>query len=233
MSKPSIGAAPVEWSASARRVDYAAAVEAMEGRAAAIAAGEAPELVWLLEHPPIYTAGTSARADDLLQHDRFPVVQTGRGGQFTYHGPGQRVIYVMLDVKRRTGDVRAFVAALEGWMIDVLAELGVEGGTRPGRVGIWVKRPDGTGEDKIAALGLRLRKWISLHGVSLNVCPNLTHYDGIVPCGIHGHGVTSLAALGIDAPFERVDNALRTHFEHRFGATQSIAPLRIPHPMPV
>lgn len=223
---------PVEWAVSADMVDYAAAVEAMEARAAAVAAGKARELVWLLEHPPIYTAGTSARAADLLQPDRFPVLPTGRGGQFTYHGPGQRVIYVMLDVRRRTGDVRAYVAALEAWIIDVLAELGVAGETRAGRVGIWVRRPDGSGEDKITALGLRLRKWISLHGISLNVRPDLTHYDGIVPCGIKGHGVTSLAALGIDAPIELVDNALRTHFERRFGATQAIASVPIPEPAP-
>jgi lipoyl(octanoyl) transferase len=212
--------APVDWTVSAGRTEYETAVAAMEARAAAIAAGEAPELVWLVEHPPLYTAGTSARAGDLLQPDRFPVIPSGRGGQYTYHGPGQRVIYTMLDVKRRGGDVRAFVAALEAWIIDVLADLGVAGETRQGRVGIWVARPGATGEDKIAAIGLRLRKWVSLHGASLNVAPDLAHYDGIVPCGLSEHGVTSLAALGVEVPMNEVDRALRARFARRFGPTQ-------------
>ncbi len=212
--------APVDWAVSAGRTGYEAAVAAMEARAAAIAAGEARELVWLVEHPPLYPAGTSARAGDLLQPDRFPVIASGRGGQYTYHGPGQRVIYTMLDVKRRGGDVRAFVAALEAWIIDVLSDLEVAGETRRGRVGIWVTRRDGSGEDKIAAIGLRLKKWVSLHGASLNVAPDLTHYDGIVPCGVSEHGVTSLAALGVEVQMNEVDRILRARFARRFGPTQ-------------
>jgi lipoyl(octanoyl) transferase len=212
----------VEWAVSTRAVDYACAVRAMQERAAHIAQGGAPELVWLLEHPPIYTAGTSARMQDLLWPDRFPVHRAGRGGQLTYHGPGQRIVYVMLDVKARTGDVRAFVAALEDWIIGTLAELGVDGERRRDRVGVWVRRPDKgpQAEDKIAAIGLRLRKWISLHGLSLNVAPNLAHYDGIVPCGVSGHGVTSLAELGATHAMEVVDNVLRRQFERRFGPTR-------------
>ncbi len=198
----------------------------MQERAAAIAAGTRPELVWLLEHPPLYTAGTSSRPDELLRADRFPVFQTGRGGRLTYHGPGQRVAYVMLDVKRRGGDVRAFVASLEAWLIASLADLGVVGETRAERIGVWVPRPEkGAGvEEKIAALGLRLSKGVSLHGISLNVGPDLSHYDGIVPCGIAGHGVTSLADLGLGHAMEVVDKALRTHFERRFGPTADAAP---------
>jgi lipoyl(octanoyl) transferase len=224
-----------EWTVSAQPIDYAAAVRAMELRADAVAAGRAPELVWLLEHPPLYTAGSSARAEELLDPHRFPVYETGRGGRFTYHGPGQRVVYAMLDVKRRCGDVRAFVAALEDWIIAVLAELGVAGETRAGRVGIWVRRPDKGPhvEDKIAAIGLRLRKWVSLHGMSLNVDPDLSHYAGIVPCGVEDHGVTSLADLGVAASMEAVDNVLRRQFERCFGPTRT-APacieLRPPHP---
>lgn len=213
---------PVEWAVSADAVDYALAVRAMQDRAAQIAQGVAPELVWLLEHPPIYTAGTSARVQDLLAPDRFPVHRTGRGGQLTYHGPGQRIVYVMLDVKRRTGDVRAFVAALEDWIIGTLAELGVAGERRSDRVGVWVRRPDKgpAAEDKIAAIGLRLSKWVSLHGLSLNVAPELAHYDGIVPCGVSGYGVTSLADLGAPHAMEVVDNVLRGEFERRFGPTR-------------
>lgn len=213
--------ASVAWAVSPRLVDYMDAVHAMEARAEAIACGQAPELVWLLEHPSIYTAGATARVEELLDPGRFPVHRTGRGGRFTYHGPGQRVIYLMLDVKGRTGDVRAFVCALERWIIDVLGELGVDGQTREGRIGIWVARPDkGAGaEDKIAAIGLRLRRWVSLHGISLNVSPELAHYEGIVPCGISGHGVTSLAELGAPASMEVVDNVLRRHFERHFGST--------------
>jgi lipoyl(octanoyl) transferase len=211
----------VAWAVSSGRVPYADAVRAMEHRAEAIARGAERELVWLLEHPPLYTAGTSARDADLLNPDRLPVFRTGRGGRFTYHGPGQRVIYVMLDVKRRSGDVRAFVSALEGWIIGALADLGIAATTRPGRVGIWVPRADAEGayDDKIGAIGLRLRKWISLHGASLNVSPDLAHYGGIVPCGISGHGVTSLAALGSNVTMEVVDNALRRHFERRLAPT--------------
>ena len=213
----------VEWGVSASPVDYVAAVREMEARAEAIAAAAAPELVWLLEHPPIYTAGASARDAELLDPDRLPVHRTGRGGRFTYHGPGQRVVYLMLDVKRRGGDVRAFVAALERWIIAGLADLGVAGETRAGRVGIWVRRPDKgpDAEDKIAAIGLRLRRWVSLHGVSLNVRPDLSHYDGIVPCGIAGHGVTSLIELGAASSMEVVDNVLLTQFERCFAGTRS------------
>lgn len=224
-----IGSDIVEWAVSTAPVDYLEAVHSMEARAEGIAAGAAPELVWLLEHPPVYTAGTSAQHADLIAPDRFPVVATGRGGKFTYHGPGQRVIYVMLDVKRRGGDVRAFVAGLEAWLIDTLAGLGVTGETRPGRVGIWVPDKNTGTEQKIAALGLRLRKWVSLHGASLNVSPDLSHYDGIVPCGIAAHGVTSLAHLGRAVSMEVVDNALRAQFERRFGPTRSAStPIRAP-----
>lgn len=223
-NSPSAGAAPatwrarpVDWAVGPGLTDYAGAVDEMEARAAAIAEGCAPELIWLVEHPPVYTAGTSAAASELLQPDRFPVLQTGRGGRFTYHGPGQRVIYVMLNVKQRGGDVRAFVAALEAWIIDALAAFGIRAVTRQERVGIWVPRPAAHAEDKIAAIGLRLRKWVSLHGIALNVDPDLSHYEGIVPCGIAQHGVTSLAALGVDASFESVDNVLRTCFVPRFG----------------
>jgi lipoyl(octanoyl) transferase len=213
----------VEWATSPSPVDYPAAVRAMEARAEQIAAGLEPELVWLLEHPPIYTAGASAREGELLDPSRFPVHRTGRGGRFTYHGPGQRIAYLMLDVKRRGGDVRAFVGELERWIIAALADLGVAGETRQGRVGIWVRRLEkGAGaEDKIAAIGLRLRKWVSLHGISLNVRPDLSHYDGIVPCGIAGHGVASLAELGAAASMEVVDNVLRAQFERCFAPTRS------------
>lgn len=225
---PLHAASPVEWAKSGTLVDYSEAVQAMQERARAIAAGNAPELVWLLQHPPIYTAGTSASADELLEPERFPVIATGRGGRYTYHGPGQRIVYVMLDLKRRGGDVRAFVSSLEEWLIGALAELGAIGEVRPGRVGVWVQRPDkGDGvEDKIAAIGLRVSKWVSLHGLSLNVAPDLSHYAGIVPCGITQHGVTSLADLGLTDNIEVVDNVLRAQFERRFGATQDgAAPL--------
>ncbi len=219
----------VEWLVSDAPVDYAEAVAAMEARATAIAEGRAAELVWLLEHPPLYTAGTSAKRADLLAPDRFPVHATGRGGQYTYHGPGQRVAYVMLDVKRHagrvssdgaaTGDVRAFVTLLEHWLIGALAEFGVRGETRPDRVGVWVRRPErGLGrEDKIAAIGIRLKRWVSLHGVSLNVEPDLTHFDGIVPCGITQHGVTSLVDLGLPVSIADADVALKRAFEVSFG----------------
>ncbi|HWF64089.1 MAG TPA: lipoyl(octanoyl) transferase LipB [Rhizomicrobium sp.] len=203
-----------EWRISDAPVAYEAALTAMEARVAAIADGGAAEQVWLLEHPAIYTAGTSAREEDLLEA-RFPVYRTGRGGQFTYHGPGQRVGYVMLDLKRRRADVRAYVRDLEQWLIETLALFAVKGERREGRVGIWVAR--GTGEDKIAALGVRIRRWVTFHGVALNVDPDLSHYDGIVPCGISGHGVTSLAQLGIVVSMADVDVALKQSFVKIFG----------------
>ncbi|MEM8587456.1 MAG: lipoyl(octanoyl) transferase LipB [Pseudomonadota bacterium] len=206
----------VDWRVSTAPVDYPAAVAAMEDRVAAIRQGSAPEQVWLLEHPPLYTAGTSANADDLLSPGRFPVYRTGRGGQFTYHGPGQRVGYVMLDLKRRNPDVRRFVQDLEEWLIRALARFNVVGEHRDGRVGIWVAR-DGGREDKIAAIGVRVRQWVTFHGVSLNVDPNLAHFDGIVPCGVQGHGVTSLVDLGIPATLEDVDIALRQAWDEVFG----------------
>ena len=207
----------VGWAVSPTPVDYRAAEAAMSARAKAIAAGQDGELVWLLEHPPLYTAGTSAKDSDLIAPDRFPVYRTGRGGQFTYHGPGQRIAYVMLDLNRRKPDVRAFVFALEAWLIDALDELGAIA-ERRGRVGLWVVR--GKREDKIAAIGIRLTKWVSFHGISLNIDPDLSHYDGIVPCGVHEHGVTSLKALGIEASTSDVDAALRRHFETHFGETR-------------
>jgi lipoyl(octanoyl) transferase len=211
--------APVEWLASDTLIPYDVALDLMDRRAAAVATGEAAELVWLLEHPPLYTAGTSARPADLLTPDRFPVYKAGRGGQFTYHGPGQRIAYVMLDVRRRGADVRAFVSALEGWIIDALSSFGVKGETRPDRVGVWVTRPEKgeRAEDKIAAIGIRLRRWVSLHGLSLNVEPDLEHFSGIVPCGIAGYGVTSLADLGRIVSMPEVDIALEASFVARFG----------------
>lgn len=209
----------VEWAVSRDRVDYPAAVEAMEARAAAIAAGEAGELVWLLEHPPLYTAGVSSKDDDLLEPGRFPVHRTGRGGQFTYHGPGQRVAYVMLDLNRRGRDVRAFVRGLEQWIIGALDEFGVPADVREGRVGVWVERkgPGWSREDKIAAIGVKVRRWVSFHGVSLNVEPDLSHFSGIVPCGIQEHGVTSLVDLGVPATMDEADEALRASFRRVFG----------------
>ncbi|MNN09002.1 Octanoyltransferase [compost metagenome] len=194
----------------------------MEARVAAIAAGEAEEAVWLLEHPPLYTAGVSAKDDDLLAPDRFPVHQTGRGGQFTYHGPGQRVAYVMLDLNKRGKDVRAFVHGLEDWIIGALDQFGVEAGMREGRVGVWVERK-GAGwsrEDKIAAIGVKVRKWVSFHGISLNVEPDLDHFGGIVPCGITEHGVTSLVDLGVLATMDEADGALKASFQRVFGPVQ-------------
>lgn len=211
---------PAGWAVSSGQVPYLDAVAAMEARAAAIAAGEAEELVWLLEHPPLYTAGVSATDDELLTPDRFPVFATGRGGRFTYHGPGQRVAYVMLDLSRRRRDVRAFVAALEAWVIGALAVFNVEGAVRPGRVGVWVDRKTPglpVAEEKIAAIGVKLRKWVSFHGISLNVEPDLEHFGGIVPCGIAEHGVTSLVALGRPATLADADAALRQSFADVFG----------------
>ena len=212
----------VEWRIDDAPVAYPQAVAAMERRVAAIRAGQAPEMVWLLEHPPLYTAGTSARAEDLLEPGRFPVYRSGRGGQFTYHGPGQRVAYVMLDLKARNGgDVRAYVRGLEDWLISALARFNVVGERRAGRVGIWVERggqnDTNRREDKIAAIGVRVRRWVSYHGVALNVEPELTHFDGIVPCGIRGHGVTSLVDLGLPVTLADADAALIAAFDEVFG----------------
>jgi lipoyl(octanoyl) transferase len=215
-------AAPVGWAVSTDYVPYPAAVAAMEARAAAIADGTAGELIWLLEHPPLYTAGVSAKPGDLIEPDRFPVFESGRGGQFTYHGPGQRVAYVMLDLTKRGRDVRAFVAALEAWIIDALAAFNVTGELRDGRVGVWVERK-GVGwsrEDKIAAIGVKLRKWVSFHGVSLNVEPELDHFSGIVPCGQTEYGVTSLVDLGLPVTMDEADEALRASFVKVFGPVE-------------
>jgi lipoyl(octanoyl) transferase len=205
----------IEWQVSGAPVAYEPAVAAMEARVAAIRAGEAPELVWLLEHPPLYTAGTSARAGDLVEPGLFPVHRSGRGGQYTYHGPGQRVGYVMLDLRQRGADLRAYVHALEEWLILTLARFGVAGERREGRVGIWIAEGGGR-ESKIAAIGVRVRHWVSFHGVALNVAPDLGHYRGIVPCGISEHGVTSLARLGVTADMPAVDAALRATFNEVF-----------------
>lgn len=215
-------AAPVEWIVSDSEVPYPEALAAMRARAAAIAAGEAGEAVWLLQHPPLYTAGTSARPEDLLWPGRFPVFEAGRGGQMTYHGPGQRVAYVMLDLRERGRDVRCFVRGLEGWIIDTLAAFNVAGERRDGRIGVWVRRPEkGPGrEDKIAAIGVRVSRWVSFHGISLNVAPDLSHFGGIVPCGITDQGVTSLEALGQLVAMHEADVALRAAFERRFGPTR-------------
>lgn len=214
----------VEWITSQTPVDYETALSQMEARVDAIAAKTAGEAVWLLEHPPLYTAGTSARAEDLTDPDRFPVFQARRGGQYTYHGPGQRVAYVMLDVAARGRDVRRFVTALENWVIATLAEFNVTGERRIGRVGVWVQRPDKpltpTGEvreDKIAAIGIRLRKWVSFHGISINVEPDLDHFGGIVPCGIRDHGVTSLVDLGLPVTLADVDVAMKKTFDAHLG----------------
>ena len=207
----------IEWHISDEPVDYEAAVARMERRVAAIRAGTAPELVWLLEHPPLYTAGTSARDTDLLEPGSLPVHRTGRGGQYTYHGPGQRVAYVLLDLKRRAGDVRCFVAGLEEWMIRTLARFNLKGERRPGRVGIWIDEGGGR-ESKIAAIGVRVRQWVTYHGVALNVDPDLAHYRGIVACGVREHGVTSLAAQGIAVGMAEVDAALKASFESAFAA---------------
>jgi lipoyl(octanoyl) transferase len=235
---PGPGAAPVGWLWSDQAVGYDAAIETMVARAAAIARGEARELIWLLEHPALYTAGTSARTEDLLD-TRFPVHTAGRGGQMTYHGPGQRIGYVMLDLKGRGPDVRRFVATLEEWIIRTLKTFDVRGERREDRIGVWVRRPDkGDGaEDKIAAIGIRVQRWITLHGFALNVAPDLSHFSGIVPCGVADarYGVTSLADLGRDIAMAEVDRVLRAEFEDLFGATadaqampntENISPLR-------
>ncbi len=231
--------APVDWIATpaSEPVDYPAAVAAMETRVAAIRDAGAREAVWLLEHPPLYTAGTSAKPEDLLVDDRFPVYATGRGGQYTYHGPGQLVVYAMLDVKARYGDVRKFVTALETWLIETLArDYDIAASTHRDRVGVWVPldaagrhhgpsattapHPEHVTEAKIAAIGIRLRRWVSLHGMSLNIAPDLSHFDGIVPCGIRAFGTTSLAALGRETDRTAVEHALRRTFESRFGPTR-------------
>ncbi len=215
----------VEWIISDSLVDYEQATQFMEARAAAIAAGEAEECIWLLEHPPLYTAGTSARRADLTDPDRFPVYPSKRGGQYTYHGPGQRVVYVMLDVGKRGHDVRRFVQQLEDWVIRALSEFNLTGHIRCGRVGVWIERPDkprtitgAIAEDKIAAIGIRLRKWVSFHGISINVEPDLEHFSGIVPCGITEYGVTSLVDMGLPVTMSDVDLALRRSFDQVFEA---------------
>ena len=218
---------PAGWAVSHGQVPYPEAVAAMEARAQAIAEGRAGELVWLLEHPPLYTSGVSAKADDLLDPDRFPVFASGRGGQFTYHGPGQRVAYVMLDLTKRRRDVRAFVASLEAWVIGALSRFNVEGEIRDGRVGVWVERKTPglpAREDKIAAVGVKLRRWVSFHGVSLNVEPDLGHFAGIVPCGQTEHGVTSLVDLGLPVTMDEADDALKTSFREVFGPVEDSAP---------
>jgi len=220
-STSQVGQPVVEWLTSPRLVPYEQAIAIMEARAAAIALGQAAECVWLLEHPSVYTAGTSADPSELLAPSRFPVVTTGRGGRFTYHGPGQRVGYVMLDLRARGADVRRYVIALEEWLIRALARFGVAGERRADRIGVWVPRPDkGAGrEDKIAAIGVRVRRWVTFHGVSLNVAPDLSHYAGIMPCGVADarYGVTSLADLGVQAATGDVDTALRASFDGVFG----------------
>jgi lipoyl(octanoyl) transferase len=216
----------VEWITTDGLTDYRTAETWMEARVAEISAGTASECIWLVEHPPLYTAGTSANAKDLTDPDRFPVYDTKRGGQYTYHGPGQRVAYVMLDVAKRGKDVRCFVRQLEDWVIATLDQFNLRGEIRPGRVGVWVQRPektpqpDGTpAEDKIAAIGIRLRKWVSFHGISINVEPDLSHFGGIVPCGISQHGVTSLVDLGLPVTIDDVDVALKSSFDAVFGTT--------------
>jgi lipoyl(octanoyl) transferase len=211
----------VEWEVSPSLVDFPAAVSRMERLAASIARSEHSEQVWLLEHPPLYTAGTSARDEHLLDPARFPLFRTGRGGQFTYHGPGQRVAYVMLDLNRRGRDVRTFVRMLEDWLIRTLADFKITAERRDGRIGLWVQRPNAPAgiEDKIAAIGIRLHRWVSFHGISLNVAPDLSHYSGIVPCGITAHGVTSLRELGSSLSMAEVDSVLRKQFEAVFGPT--------------
>lgn len=211
----------IEWRISDDPVAYPDALEIMDQRVADIRDGNAPEMVWLLEHPPLYTAGTSAADDELLDHDRFPVYETGRGGRYTYHGPGQRVAYVMLDLKKHGGDVRKYVCNLEEWVIRTLADFNVIGERRDGRVGIWVQRGAPSNpisrEDKIAAIGVRIRRWVTFHGIAINVDPNLEHFSGIIPCGIGEHGVTSLWDLGTTPTNFDVDNALRTRFDEVFS----------------
>ncbi|MGF1502845.1 MAG: lipoyl(octanoyl) transferase LipB [Paracoccaceae bacterium] len=215
----------VEWRQSEGLTDYPDALSWMEARVAAIRAGQASECVWLLEHPPLYTAGTSARAADLIAPDRFPVYTARRGGEYTYHGPGQRVVYVLLDLERRGRDIRAFVQALEAWVVAALDEFQIRAGPRPGRVGVWVARPEkpvrangSLAEDKIAAIGIRVRRWVTFHGLAINVEPDLSHFDGIVPCGLHGYGVTSLVDLGLPVTMTDLDLALARGFSATVGA---------------
>lgn len=221
---PSENSPPVEWRIEPGLTDYPTALAVMEQRAAAIRSDGAAELVWLVEHPPLYTAGSSADVSDLIEPDRFPVFDAGRGGEYTYHGPGQRVAYIMLDLKKRREDVRAFVAALEDWIIASLSRFNIRGERREDRVGVWVVRPDRPpladgrpAEDKIAAIGIRLRRWVSLHGIAVNVEPELSHFAGIVPCGISGHGITSLVDLGLPVTMADYDIALKAAFEEVFG----------------
>jgi len=215
---------PVEWRISDALVPYPEALDFMKARARAIADGQASELVWLVEHPPLYTAGTSAKQADLLSPNRFPVYEAGRGGQYTYHGPGQRVAYVMLDLRQRGRDIRAFVQGLEQWIIDTLGAYNISGEKRDDRIGVWVQRPErGIGsEDKIAAIGVRVSRWVSFHGISLNIAPDLSHYEGIVPCGISDHGVTSFEDLGHLVSIEEVDTMLQQTFVNQFGPVQSM-----------
>jgi lipoyl(octanoyl) transferase len=227
---PAPGSAPVEWRIEPGLTGYAEALAVMETRAAAIRNGAEGELVWLVEHPPLYTAGTSARVEDLVEPDRFPVFNAGRGGEYTYHGPGQRVAYVMLDLKRRREDVRAFVAALEDWIIAALAAFNVRGERREDRVGVWVVRPErppmpdgAAAEEKIAAIGIRLRRWVSFHGIAINVEPDLSHFTGIVPCGVADHGVTSLVDLGLPVTMADLDLALKSAFVEVFGPVLDVA----------
>jgi lipoyl(octanoyl) transferase len=215
---PAVGSPPAEWLVAPGLTPYPQALAFMEARAAAIREAGAAECVWLVEHPPLYTAGTSAKAADLLAPGRFPVFDAGRGGEYTYHGPGQRVAYVMLDLKRRGGDVRAFVAGLEQWIIDTLAAFGIRAERREDRVGVWVSR--GTREDKIAAIGIRVRHGVSFHGISINVSPDLAHFSGIVPCGVSEHGVTSFADLGLAVTMVDVDRALKVAFHRQFGGSE-------------
>jgi len=230
--RPAAGSPPVEWLIAEAPVAYDDAVAEMETRVAAIASGAAPERVWLVEHPPLYTAGTSAKPADLVEPDRFPVHQSGRGGQYTYHGPGQRVAYVMLDLRRRAPDLRRYVAALEAWIITTLDAFNIRGERREDRVGVWVRRPDKgeATEDKIAAIGIRVRRWATFHGISLNVEPDLSHFSGIVPCGVTEHGVTSLVDLGIPVTLPEVDAVMRKTFEEIFGPTERVTePLLLSH----
>lgn len=215
---------PVEWQVSDDLTPYPLALETMKARAAAIAEGTADELIWLVEHPPLYTAGTSAKQQDLLQPDLFPVYDAGRGGQYTYHGPGQRVVYTMLDLRERGRDIRCLVSGLEQWVINTLAAYNIKGERRENRIGVWVPRPErGRGsEDKISAIGVRVSRWVSFHGISLNIAPDLSHYQGIIPCGISDHGVTSFEDLGHIISTEEVDGTLKTGFEAIFGPTKRI-----------
>ncbi|WP_455474789.1 lipoyl(octanoyl) transferase LipB [Bartonella sp. B30(2025)] len=221
---------PVEWKVSHNLIEYPEALRYMQERVENIIMKSAREQIWLLEHPPLYTAGTSANKKDLLIPDLFPVYEAGRGGEFTYHGPGQRILYIMLDLKRRKQDIRAFISALEEWIIQVLAKFNIKGERREDRVGVWIKRSNDLSaqnsifrEDKIAAIGIRVRKWVSFHGISINVNPNLTHYSGIVPCGIANHGVTSLVDLGFPITMRNIDIALKNIFEEIFGLTIDVS----------